>query len=363
MSNPVICADPPTIVDRARSRGKTTIVQQGCRDSYHKDGDDPLNTEERDELLVTVASLYYELDQNQQQIADRLEVSRSSISRLIKEARDRGIVEIHINKSVFHDFGLEQALIDRFGLKDAYVLRTMPGTDEGSLLRAVGKLAAGYLQRVLIGLPVGTCIGIAWGTGVHAAVSALPNSISQHIDVVQIMGGVGAPDPLIDGPDLARMVAAKLGGRHYYLHAPVLVENAQVREMLLAEPTVREGMERAQGVQLAVLGIGTVQEEASSFLRTGHLTRHDLAYLRTLGIVGEMCGRFFDEQGCYEDFEINRRIIALELGGLRRVPRVLAVARGLAKAQSILGALRGKYVTVLATDDITARSVLALAEK
>jgi DNA-binding transcriptional regulator LsrR (DeoR family) len=321
-----------------------------------------LNNEERDELLVTVASLYYELNQNQQQIADRLEVSRSSVSRLIKEARDRGIVEIFIHKSVAHDFTLEQELINRFGLKDAYVLRTAPGTEEGTLLRAVGRLAAGYLQRVIAALPVGACIGIAWGTGVHAAVSALNNSLTQHVDVVQIMGGVGAPDPLIDGPDLARMVAGKLGGRHYYLHAPVLVEHPHVREMLLAEPTVREGIQRAQAVELAILGIGTVQEEASSFLRTGHLTRADLAYLRNQGIVGEMCGRFFDAQGCYENFEINRRIIGLELNALRRIPRVLAVARGLLKAQSILGALRGKYLTVLATDDITARAVLALAE-
>ena len=75
--------------------------------------------EDRNELLVTVASLYYELDQNQQQIADRLEISRSTVSRLIREARRRGSVEIRINKSVAGDFALEQALLTRCGLKDA----------------------------------------------------------------------------------------------------------------------------------------------------------------------------------------------------------------------------------------------------
>jgi DNA-binding transcriptional regulator LsrR (DeoR family) len=142
-----------------------------------------------------------------------------------------------------------------------------------------------------------------------------------------------------------------------------LVENPEVREMLMAEPTVREGIRRAQSVELAITGVGTVQEEASSFLRTGHLTRTDLAQLRSQGIVGETCGRFFDIQGCYEEFEINRRIVGIELSALRRLPRVLAVARGLPKVEPILGVLRGKYLTVLATDDITARAVLAMADE
>ena len=77
--------------------------------------------------------------------------------------------------------------------------------------------------------------------------------------------------------------------------------------------------------------------------------------------MGETVGRFFDIHGNADGFAINQRIMGIELDDLRKVPRVVAVARGLAKAQSILGALRGKYMTVLATDDITARAVLMQA--
>ncbi len=318
----------------------------------------------RDDLLVVVASLYYEQNQNQQQIADRLEISRSSVSRLIKEARDRGIVRISIRKPTHRDLALEQALIDRFGLRDAYVLHTGQGNgaehrSEQELLQAVGRLAAGYLQRVVENLPPGSHIGIAWGTGVYAAVSALPEDRTKRIDVVQMLGSVGAPNSLIDGPDLARMVAGKLGGRHYYLHAPVILEQVALRDMLYNEPAVREGLERARTAQLAITGIGTVQDEASSFLRTGHLSREDLAHLRSQGIVGETCGRFFDAWGNCQGFEINQQVVGIELADLRRIPRVIAVARGLVKARSILGALRGHYLTVLATDDVTAQAILA----
>lgn len=315
----------------------------------------------RDDLLVTVSSLYYELNQNQQQIAERLEISRSSVSRIIKEARDRGIVEIRIHKPVYRDYHLEQGLIDTFGLHDAYVLLTSPDMREEQALAGVGRLAAGYLERAIAGLTPGSCIGMAWGTGVHAAVSALADDRTRQIDVVQILGSVGAPDPLIDGPDLARMLAAKLGGRHYDLHAPVLVEQLGLRDLLKQEPAVRDGLQRARAVALAITGIGTVREEAASFLRAGHLSPAELAALREQGIVGETVGRFFDRNGQDEPYAINQRVMGITLEELRQIPRVVAVARGLPKAASILGALRGRSLTVLSTDDLTARAVLELA--
>ena len=317
--------------------------------------------DDRDELLATVASLYYKLNQSQGQIAARLEVSPSTVSRLIKEARERGIVDIHIHVAIPRDFTLEQELITCFGLKDAYVLQTSPGVEDSTLLSAVGKLATSYLQRVIATLPAGSSVGVAWGASVHAAVSALPDKFSQRIDVVPLLGGCGTL--VVDVPDLARMVAAKLGGRHHDLHAPVLVERAALRDMLLTEPTVREGILRARAVKLAITGIGTLEADASSFLRAGLLTRAALAQVRGLGVVGEICGRFFDIWGRYEEFDINQRIIGIELDELRHIPQVLAVARGTFKAPSILGALRGKFFTVLATDDITARAILALAQE
>ena len=114
-------------------------------------------------------------------------------------------------------------------------------------------------------------------------------------------------------------------------------------------------------MQLAITGIGTVHDEDSSFLRAGLLTRGDLAELRHSGAVGEMVGRFFDNRGAYDKIEINQRIIGIELDEVRRIPLVLAIARGNAKAKAILGALRAGYVSVLATDAITARTILDLA--
>ena len=315
---------------------------------------------ERDDLLAMVASLYYKLNQGQGEIAQRLGVSTSKVSRLIKEAWERGIIDVQIRMPIPRDFALENELVSRFGLRDAMVLAGTPDADDSSLVAAAGQLAAVYLQRIIPGLAPGSSIGVAWGTGVHATVSALPNNFGRELDVIQLMGGVGAL--VVDGPDLARIVAVKLGGRHYDLHAPVLVERADVREVFLSEPTVRDGIRRARAVQIAITGIGSVDERDSSFLRAGLLTRVDLAALRNRGAAGEMVGRFFDQQGGTDALEINQRVIGIELEDLRHIPTVMAVARGLSKAPAILGALNGRFLNVLVTDDSTARSILALAE-
>jgi DNA-binding transcriptional regulator LsrR (DeoR family) len=201
-------------------------------------------------------------------------------------------------------------------------------------------------------------VGIAWGTGVHAAISALPDNLATAIDAIQLMGGVGALN--IDGPDLSRMIAVKLGGRHHDLHAPVLVEQPAVRELFLAEPTVRDSIMRARAVHLAITGIGAMADEASSFLRAGLIKRSELAQLRAVGAAGEMCGRFFDIHGNDGAIPINARIIGIDLPDLRHIPIVLAVARGAVKAPALLGALRGRYFNVLATDEQAAQAVLQL---
>jgi deoxyribonucleoside regulator len=315
----------------------------------------------RDELLATVASLYYKFNQSQGEIAARLDISSSTVSRLIKEAREKGIVEVKINIPIPRDFELEQILIQKYGLKDAYILQTSADTDQSSLLGGIGQLAAIYIGRIVETFPPGSSIGVAWGTGVHAAVTALPDHTAQNINVVQLIGGIGAR--VVDSPDLVRVIAKKLGGRHYDLHVPALVEHASTREILLNEPAVREGIIRAQAVNLAITGIGSLHDDSFSFLRAGLLSRSDIGHLRAQGIIGEMCGHFYDAYGRYEPFEINQRILGLELQDLRRISFSIAVAHGHHKAVAILGALRGQLCKALATDDSTARAILSIDDE
>jgi DNA-binding transcriptional regulator LsrR (DeoR family) len=308
---------------------------------------------QRDDLLSRVASLYYEYDHSQQEIADMLRISRSNISRLLKEAKLKGLVEIRVKKRIPTIPTLELQFQERFGLKRAMIadLTNAPHLDA---LPAAGQLAAWYLEEILREQAV---LAISWGTGVAAAVQAMSSYPDLRVDVVQMIGSVAAHVSSIDGPELARQLARKLGGQYYYLHAPLFVDGPDARTMFLSQQTVTDTLNRARKASVALVGVGTTAPSASSFLRAGHLTDAQVGALRAAGAVGESSGQHFDINGG-ADFDINRRVIALGLNDVQRIPHVVAVACGGAKGDSILGALRGKYINALATDIYTAQAVL-----
>lgn len=311
-------------------------------------------SEDRDDLLTRIASLYYEHDYSQQQIADMLQKTRSNVSRLLKEAKQKGLVEIRIHKRIATAPALEREFQEHFGLQQAMIV-DQNNADYAERLAAAGQLAAWYLEDIL---RPNTVLGIAWGTGVAAAVNALALHPILRIEVVQMLGSVGNVVSEIDGPDLARRLANKLGGQYFYMHAPLFVDSQATRDTLLEQATIHHTIERARTAQVALVGIGTTDPEASSFLRAGHLTLPQLAELRAQGAVGETAGKHFGING-QADFDINQRVIAVSLDDVKRIPHVIAVACGLPKTHSILGALRGGYIKALATDSVTAQAVLA----
>ena len=126
-------------------------------------------SENRQDLLMRVASLYYEYDYSQQEIAERLQISRSNISRLLKEAKQKGLVEIRIRKRIMTFPAMEHEFHERFGLEHAMIV---DGSDISyrEQLSAAGQLAAWYLEETLRPRQV---LAISWGTGVAAAVNAI----------------------------------------------------------------------------------------------------------------------------------------------------------------------------------------------
>jgi deoxyribonucleoside regulator len=312
----------------------------------------------RDDLLARVASLYYEYDLNQQEIADRLRISRSNISRLLKEAKEKGLVEIRIHRRIPTVPTLEGELAARFSLKRVMIVEN---SDYGyeDRLAAAGQLAAWYLEEIV---QPNAVIGISWGTGVAAAVQAVAPHRHLQNDVVQMIGSVGTVSSVIDGPELARQLAHKLGGSYYYLHAPLFVDSPTTRSTFLEQPVIAETLRRAGDAQVALVGIGTTAPGASSFLRAGHLSEAQLKDMRERGMVGETTGKHFDVYGM-ADFDLNERVIAVSLESLKHIPDVVAVACGLLKTRAILGALRGGYINALATDSQTAQAVLEEAGK
>lgn len=310
--------------------------------------------QDRLELLGQVAAWYYEDDLDQSEIARRIGRSRSMVSRLLKEARDRGLVEIRVRFPLRTEDGLEQTLVGAFGLAEARVLAGSQADDE-AMLRRVGRLAARAMQARLHST---MDIAIGWGAALHHTVRAMPEMRLDDVMVVQAMGTVGDGDPNVDGADLARSLASKLMGDFRTLAAPLIVDREDVAASLLAERTIATTIEMAKAAELTVIGIGSIDSSLSGLVRAGYFAEGQLAHLRSLGVVGDVMGYLVDAAGTVLDISENRRVVALRPDQLAGT--VIGVAGGTAKAGAIHAALRAGYLDVLVTDRSAAESVLAM---
>lgn len=314
---------------------------------------------ERLQLLATVADLYYVDGRGQAEIARRLGYSRSTISRLLTEARETGVVEIRIHHPLERSSELESALMDRFGLQVAQVA-VRGQLDYTRMLRQLGRLGAAYLSE---NLTPTSSLGVSWGTAVYEVAQAFRTRHYPKFRVVQMIGAVGASDPTIDGHDVARRIATKFGGTYHTLNAPLIVGDVATTQVLLREPNIRKTLAMAAEVDYALVGIGSVEPETSSLVRAGFLSAEEMAALKAAGVVGDMCARHFDIDGQLYTGEVTQRLISIDLRTfINRPIVVVAVAGGIAKARSILGALNGGLVDVLITDSTAAEAVLRLAD-
>ncbi len=313
-------------------------------------------SDERFELLAQVANLYFEQGQNQNEIAEQLQVSRSSVSRLLAEARELGVVEIRINYPLARDAALEHALAERFRLDAIYVLSTRSIVPT-QMLGRLGRLASAHLHNRI---GDGSVVALSWGTAVFETIQAMRRRRLNDVKVVQVIGAAGSSNPRIDGPDLARQLAERLGGQYFYLHAPLLVENPQVRAALLEDQHVRATLGLARQARIALVGVGSTDPEVAPMVRAGYLSQQEEREIARLGAVGDFCGYHIDAEGRVLDIPINQRVVGIPIEDLRAIPHVVGVAGGEIKAPTILAVLRGRLIDALITDDQAARAVLQL---
>lgn len=313
------------------------------------------NEHEQDELLAQVAHLYFEQGKDQNTIAQRLRVSRSSVSRLLTQARKRGVVEIRIHYPLALVPEMGAALRERFSLKEALVLRAA-ANDVYDAKMQVARLAARYLDEHI---SAGDTIALSRGSTLHATIEEVTLAPRRNVRVVQLVGTLRTSRGAEDDGNLARALAQKIGGEYYNLTAPLLVENVATRHALMQEPAICEVLEFARKAQLALVGIGALDRLASSIVREKILARAEVQSLRQRRAVGEICSQYYDANGVIVSTELNERTMALSLCALQEIPSVIGVATGPHKAKAILGALRGHFLTTLITDDETAALVLA----
>ncbi|MEJ1158087.1 sugar-binding transcriptional regulator [Prosthecomicrobium sp. N25] len=305
-----------------------------------------------EELILRIARMRYDQKLAQHEIAKQLAVSESTISRALKAAMDLGFVEIQITPYAMRDFELERRLVQRFGLEFAVVVQPRAGAQN-----AYEILGRAIARTVEDRLTPGTVLGVSDGDTVAAVAAAIRRGKSSDVDVVSLIGGVGAPQIPSHSSEVCRMLAAGLGARAWQLPVPAIVDDVVAARGLLETASVKAVFDLVRRMTVALVGIGSISPRATVF-RHGVI---DNAYIETIaarGAVGTICGRFFGPDGKPVASEFDERTLSVTLEDLARAPLGIAAALGPNKAPAIRAAIQGRIVNALGTDSDTARALL-----
>lgn len=305
-------------------------------------------------LVARAARLHYEFGLTHQETASALGLSRVKVTRLLKEARQTGVVKVTVASDVSPFAELEEQLARAAGLREAIVV---PSTSDGrdSMRSVLARGAASYLERVIRD-------GMVVAVGLSRTIAEMPAWLSSpraaRATFVSLVGAVrtGGQDSG-NAYRAADALAAAFGGTAEHLHAPVIVQQRVVAEQLRADPSIARTLERAAAADLAFVGVGG-RSDRIDYNEWAHITADEWAGLVDQGMVGDIGGRFFDRNGHEIRSDISHRLIGLRMDEFMNIPVRVVAAGAPSKVEALTAALRAGLITVLVTDVETAHSII-----
>jgi len=297
-------------------------------------------------LIAEICRMCYLDNLSQNEISSNLRISKSAVSRLLKEGRDKGIVTFHIKDYEDRSNSLEEKLEQFFKLKEAVVVSDEEIMSEESIKKKVAKAAAVLLQRRI---RENDTIAVSWGTTLAEVVKALNPPSRLNIDIIPLLGGIDITGRDIHSNEIARQASEAFKGKYYVLNAPVFVSNLQIKEAFEKEKSIKAVIDKAKSADIAVVGIGS-PKQSSTMIKRGYFSFKEFVKLTDKSVVGDICTNFYDIQGNILNLSLHNKMIGLGLKELKHIPIVIGVACCEAKKEAILGALRGKHINIIVTN-------------
>jgi len=304
------------------------------------------------ELAARAAWLYYIGGNTQDEVAAKLNVSRQGAQRLIALAAAEGLIKFRVD----HPIGACVATADRlqrdYGLDYCEVVPSDPGDPnalDGLAVAAAERLEAWLSRKAPMTLAVGS------GRTLRAAVRQVTGMERPQHRIVSLVGTLtrgGQASPY----DVVMRLADRVGAVCFPLPTPIYADTVENRERLIAQMSVGRVFDMGREAEAALIGIGEIAWNAPLH-RDGFVTDAQIGELIAAGAVGEITGRAFDAQGRLLESPLVRRVLSAPLPGADE-RLTLAVAAGPEKRDAIHGALAGRLISGLITDEATAAALL-----
>jgi DNA-binding transcriptional regulator LsrR (DeoR family) len=319
-----------------------------------------------DALIVRVAWLYYVGGLTQEETAARLGLHRTRVTRLLSEARDRGLISITINHDSARNVDVEHAIARTFRLdfcistpqigfkktkRDAEANRI-----QGLIARrAVGTAGASFLKGKLSDGPI--TVGVSWGRTIEQVALQLSGVHNPRACFVSLLGSLtrnAASNPF----EVVQAFASRTGGEAHFLPVPFIADSDADRRVFLSQRIVEQTLELARCADLYLISVGELQE--SSVLRQQHmLSVEEIREVRAEGAVCDTLGRVFDIEGREVSHSLSKRTLALDIKDLKG-RNVVLLGAGMEKATAIVALLRSGLVKGLIVDGDTALEIAGI---
>lgn len=296
--------------------------------------------------------LYYAGGMTQDQVAAEMGISRQRAQRLVSRAVADGLIKVRLEHPIAACLELEARLRERYNLIECRVAPMLgAGADPA---RVIAPAAAALFEKVLA-RPDPQVIGVGTGRALRAMANELQEGICERHRLVSLIGNIS-----MDGSatmfEVILYIASRLTAPHYPMPVPVISDSREERDAFLALKPVQAVHRLGRKADAIFVGIGQMSNEAPLFL-DGFVTEDELNEVRALGAIGEVAGNIFDANGHYIDTQIHGRMAAIRVeAGLERL--AVGIAAGPGKVEALRGALVGRIINGLVTDEATATALL-----
>ena len=309
-----------------------------------------------EQQLLQAASMYYLQDMKMESIARHLGTSRSTISRMIKRARQSGLVEVTLHPHHTRAPGLGSVISQAFGI-EVYVV---PVADTAPQTEKLNQVALTTARLVTSWFASGMILGIAWGNTLSAIARYLPQRQSRGSAVVQLNG---AANPWTSGMpyagELISQFGKAFGAQLHHFPVPAFFDFAETKQAMWRERSIQRVLEVQRRCDLALFSVGAITGLVPSHVYSaGYLEESDIAVLDQEDVVGDVCTVFLRRDGTYEDIALNARATGPTPAELRNIPRRVCAVAGNNKVAPLFAALQAGVVTDLILDEPTAADLV-----
>ncbi|MGX7091138.1 sugar-binding transcriptional regulator [Hutsoniella sourekii] len=299
-------------------------------------------------FLVQLAHLYYVTGMTHQEIADKLHVSRSKVTRGLKEAREKNIVKISIDYSA-SNYEISQLLIDKYKIKEVLI------SGNESLIKddkQIFSLAGQYLVNQF---KENSTIAVGWGRTIRELSEITEIHDNLNLKFSPIIGGHGSTNNLIHSSTIAAEFAKNCRGISYSINGPALANNLDEKNIFIDNNDIASTISETKKADIALFSVGNPTSSESTIHKMNYFSSKELKEMINQNVICDFVSiAFFDINGQEKCNEISNRSIGLNIKDFQNIPLKICVAFGVPKNNSILAALRAGLIDVLITDFSTA---------